>query len=113
MAKGIIKSVVKGIVESGTALVIGNLTKCVADTFVPKKSGASGAFQDICVGAARLAVTYRATESMGNYVEAKYDKTAEACKNVLKAIEEIGNKEETEDGEPEIEVTNNTEASAD
>lgn len=113
MAKGFLKSLVKGIVESGTALVMGNLTKCVTDTIVTKKSGASGAFQDICVGAARFAVTYRATESMGNYVEAKYDKTADACKKMLKALDEIGNKEETEDGEPDIEVTNNPETSAD
>lgn len=113
MAKGIIKSIVKSVVESGTILVVGQVAKVVTDTFVPKKSGISGLFQDICVGAARFAVTYRASESMGDYVESKYDKTSEACKNVIKALDEMRNKEETEDGEPEIEVICNSEACAD
>lgn len=115
MAKGFIKSLVKGVVESGTALIIGQVVKTATDNLIPKKSGVSGMFQDICVTAARFAITYRATESMGDYVEAKYDKTAEACKNVLKAIDEIGEKGENDDdkSEPEIEFTNNTEASTD
>lgn len=108
MARNIIKCIVKGIVESGTSLIVGRFTKTIADSMVPKQTGVAGVCRDVSVGAARFAITYRATESMGDYVEKKYDKTAAACKNIMKTLNELGNKEDEKDGEKDAEETRST-----
>ena len=103
MAKNIIKCIVKGIVESGTSLIVGRFTKTIADNMVPKQTGVAGVCRDVSVGAARFAITWRATESMGDYVEKKYDKTAAACKDIMKTLNDLGKKEDNEDGETDAE----------
>lgn len=108
MARNIIKCIVKGIVESGTTLIVGRFTKTIADSTVPKQTGISGVCRDISVGAARYAITYRAAESMGDYVDKKYDKTAAACKNIMKTLNELGNKEEEKDGEKDADEAKST-----
>lgn len=108
MARNIIKCIVKGIVESGTSLIVGRFTKTIADSMVPKQTGVAGVCRDVSVGAARFAITYRATESMGDYVEKKYDKTAAACKNIMNALNELGNKEDEKDGEKDAEEARST-----
>lgn len=114
MAK-IFKSAIKFVVETGTAVTVSSITKGLSNAFIPKKTGISGTVQDICVGAARFAITYRATESMGNYVEEFYDDNAKACKKLIDAINDI--KEENTDGETDAEEARSeiehTETSAD
>ena len=107
MAK-IFRTAIKFIVETGTAVTVSSITKGLANAFIPKKTGISGTIQDVCVSAARFAITYRATDSMGNYVEEFYDENAKACKKLLNTINDIANEEENTDGETDAEETRAT-----
>lgn len=117
MAKGIAKMIIRGIVESGTGIIVSQVAKTFVNSYVPKKLGAVGIIEDICVTAARFAITFQATEAVGNYVDNKFDERVDACKKMATTIEEIRNrnKEEKDNdkSEPEIEFTNNAEASTD
>ena len=116
MADGIAKTIIRGIVESGTGIIVSQVAKTFINSCVPKRQGVVGMVEDICVTAARFAITFQATEAVGNYVDTKFDARVDSCKKLAERIEEIRNrnKEEAEDdkSEPE-EVTNNAEASAD
>ena len=104
-----LKKIIKFAVDLGTSATVSFVTKSLQDTFVPKKTGLIGTCQNASLFAARTAITFKAVDTMDTYVEQCYDATADACKQMLNAISEIGESTKTKN----IDISTKTEEDAD
>ena len=75
---GLIKNLVRDAVSLGVGMISYNTTKGLANKYVPRRAGALGTITGVCTTAAAIAVSYKASETMEEYVEEKFDKTKQA-----------------------------------
>lgn len=107
---GIINTVVKVLAQMGTSLIVQEGLNTVASC-VDLKSGFSGKVQRASMTVAKLAIGFKAVDSVGEYVDSQFTEIDNGYNAIKDAVDSI-KKEESNDGEEaDISISINGEGS--